>query len=219
MLREKLIKIISKVLIISSLIITLLLPVNSCLARSNKSILIYHSHTSESYTDDYNVVKAGEDLSNKLRKKGYTVHHVIEKFDTDYKNSYYSSNKMLKEKDLQKYDLIIDYHRDAINDKKIISKDKNNNEVAKTMFVLTKEQDNYYSQKSIVNKLEKELTTISDSDMVRKTWEYNRGITYYSQNLSENIILIENGFNTNTELEVKRANTYLSYSIDKVLKN
>ena len=219
MLRKKLIKIISKVLIISSLIITLLLPINSCLARSNKSILIYHSHTSESYTDDYNVVKAGEDLSNKLRKKGYTVHHVIDKFDSDYNKSYYNSNKMLKEKDLQKYDLIIDYHRDAINNKKIISKDKNNNEVAKTMFVLTKEQENYYSQKSIVNKLEKELTIISDSDMVRKTWEYNKGINYYSQNLSENMVLIENGFNTNTELEAKRANTYLSYSIDKVLKN
>lgn len=219
MLREKLIKIISKVLITSSLIITLLLPVNSCLARSNKSILIYHSHTSESYTDDYNVVKAGEDLSNKLRKKGYTVHHVIEKFDTNYKNSYYSSNKMLKEKDLQKYDLIIDYHRDAINNKKIISKDKNNNEVAKTMFVLTKEQENFNKQNNTVKKLEKELITVSKSDMVRKTWYYNKGINYYSQNLSENMVLIENGFNTNTELEVKRANTYLSYSIDKVLKN
>ncbi len=218
MLRKKLIKIISKILIISSLIVTLLMPINSCLARSNKSILIYHSHTSEAYTDDYNVVKAGEDLSNKLRKKGYIVHHVIDKFDNDYNNSYYCSNKMLKGKDLNSYDLIIDYHRDAINDKKIVTKDKNNNEVAKTMFVITKEQENFNKQNNIVKNLEKELITVSESDMVRKTWYYNKGINYYSQNLSDNIILIENGFNTNTELEIKRANTYLSYSIDKVLK-
>jgi len=216
MLRKKIIKLISKVLIISSIVLALLMPLNPCCASANKRILIYHSHTAESYCDGYDVVKGGEDLSNKLRKKGYTVHHIIDKFDTDYKNSYYNSNRMLKEKDLSKYDLIIDYHRDSIN-KKITSKDKNGNEIAKTMFVLTKEQDNYFSQKATVNKIEKELATISSSDMVRKTWEYKKGITYYSQNLSENIILLENGFNTNTELEVKRSNTYLSYSIDKIL--
>lgn len=219
MLRKKLIKIISKILIISSIILTLLIPLTPCSANANKRILIYHSHTSESYEQGYNVVKAGEDLSNKLRKKGYTVHHVIDKFDNDYNNSYYCSNKMLKGKDLNSYDLIIDYHRDAINDKKIVTKDKNNNEVAKAMFVLTKEQENFNKQNNIIKKLEKELITISESDMVRKTWYYNKGINYYSQNLSENMVLIENGFNTNTELEVKRANTYLSYSIDKVLKN
>lgn len=218
-MKRKLIKFITKVILIVGVAISIFIP-QGAKAMDNKKILIYHSHTAEAYRGNYNVVKAGEDLSNKLRAKGFTVKHITDKFDADYNRSYYESRKMLKSKNLDEYSLIIDYHRDSIKEEnRIVEKDKNGNDIAKPMFVLTKENKNYSGQLRNVKILESSLNARSASGKTcRSTWEYNKGITYYSQDLSENVILLENGFQNNDELEIKRTNTYIASSIENLLK-
>ena len=176
-------------------------------------ILIYHSHTAESYIDGYDVVQAGEDLANKLRKKGFEVEHVTEKFDTDYNNAYFASRKMLLTKDLEKYDLIIDMHRDALANGKMLGVDNKNQDVARIMFVTTTQSPNYKNQLNIVNGVIDNIKGFGD--FTRNTWEYDYGINYYNGDLSSKFVLIENGFNTNNSLEIKRANTYLAAAIEQ----
>lgn len=180
-------------------------------------ILIYHSHTSESYVDGYDVVQAGEDLAEKLRKKGFEVEHVTDVFDTDYNNSYYASREMLKTKDLNSYELVIDFHRDSIDGKKVKGSDKKNQDIAKLMFVQTTESPNYIEQSNIVNGIMDKFSQFGE--FTRDIWQYKKGINYYNGDLTDKLILIENGFNTNEQLEVKRANTYLAAAIEQYLNN
>lgn len=102
----------------------------------NKKILIYHTHTCESYTpsekynyimtgnyrttdNNYNVVRVGEELTNILRNKGVEVIHNITYHDyPSYNGSYDRSlqtieNILEQNKDIK---IVIDLHRDAVGD-------------------------------------------------------------------------------------------------------
>ncbi|MGN0533565.1 MAG: stage II sporulation protein P [Eubacterium sp.] len=101
--------------------------------KSEPSILVYHSHTTESYTlldvgyytksldlrsDDNakNMVRVGDELCNYLEMQGFNVIHDTEIHDTDYNSSYDSSRKVV-EKYLEQYpsiEITIDVHRDDI---------------------------------------------------------------------------------------------------------
>jgi stage II sporulation protein P len=180
-------------------------------------ILIYHSHTSESYADGYDVVQAGEDLAGKLRKKGFEVEHVTDKFDTDYNKAYFASRKMLETKDLNSYELVIDLHRDAINNRKLNGHDIKDQDIAKLMFVQTTESPNYNKQSDIVNGIMGNFSQFGE--FTRDVWRYRRGVNYYNGDLTDKLVLIENGFNTNEKLEVMRANTYLAAAIELYLNS
>lgn len=89
-------------------------------------ILIYHTHTSESYlpkSDDnfhvkekeYNVLSIGEIISNGLREKGHKLVYVDKYHDLKYNESYKKSRDTIK-KELDKeknIKILIDIHRDA----------------------------------------------------------------------------------------------------------
>ena len=47
---------------------------------------------------------------------------------------------------------------------------------------------------------------------------YDKGILNFNQDLSNNIVLIENGFNTNTIDEVKNSNTKIANAILQVFE-
>ena len=194
---------------------------DSCITYSDQQvektgkILIYHSHTSESYADGYDIVQAGEDLAEKLRRKGFEVEHVTEKFDTNYNNAYYASRQMLLTKNLGEYDLVIDMHRDALANGKMLGTDNKNQDVARLMFVTTTQSPNYKNQLDIVDGITDSIRGFGD--ISRNTWEYDYGINYYNGDLTSKLVLIENGFNTNTTLEIKRANTYLAAAIESYL--
>jgi len=199
--------------------------VNSKLADKEYDVLIYHSHTHEEYKDA-DVVSMGEDLKTKLEAKGLKVKTINEDFSkNDYNNSYYASREMLK-KELKdnNYRLVIDLHRDAIaKDKKILGKDNNGNDVGKIMFVSTTENPNYSENKKCIEEIKGYIDKFGN-DLTRKTYSYKHGITYYSSDLGNkngdgNVILIENSFNTNEKLEVKRANTYLCSAIKNYIDN
>ncbi len=101
--------------------------------KKKPTILIYHSHTTESYslldvgyyTTSFNqgcadtarnVVRVGDELVKWLEKAGFKVIHDTKIHDTDYNNSYNNSRKTV-EKYLEQYpsiDITIDLHRDDI---------------------------------------------------------------------------------------------------------
>lgn len=101
--------------------------------KSKPTILVYHSHTTESYTlldvgyytksldlrsDDNakNMVRVGDELVKYLEKQGFNVIHDTKIHDTDYSGAYDSSRKVI-EKYLEEYpsiEITIDVHRDDI---------------------------------------------------------------------------------------------------------
>lgn len=100
---------------------------------SQPTILVYHSHTTESYTlldvgyytesldlrsDDNskNMVRVGDELVKYLELQGFNVIHDTEIHDENYSGAYDSSKKSI-EKYLEEYpsiEITIDVHRDDI---------------------------------------------------------------------------------------------------------
>lgn len=100
---------------------------------SEPTILVYHSHTTESYTlldvgyytesldlrsDDNskNMVRVGDELVKYLELQGFNVIHDTEIHDENYSGAYDSSRKSI-EKYLEEYpsiEITIDVHRDDI---------------------------------------------------------------------------------------------------------
>lgn len=178
------------------------------------NILIYSSHSCETYIDGYSVVDGARELSQKLNKLGFKVTHLEDDFANynGYNESYYSSRNKLNRMDLSKYDLIIDYHRDFSTTPNTI--DMYGNESAKGMIVLSKSGD-YKNNKKISNKI---LDNLHSKDIFKDTYEYERGINYFNQDI-KNSILLEMGNNENTYLEVRRLNTWVSKSLYEIFKN
>lgn len=100
---------------------------------SKPTVLVYHSHTTESYTlldvgyytksfnprsdnEAKNMVRVGDDLCEYLEAMGISVIHDRTVHDSDYNSAYDSSRKTV-EKYLEKYpsiEITIDVHRDDI---------------------------------------------------------------------------------------------------------
>ena len=94
-------------------------------------ILLYHTHTSESYTldsanhtdyyrtenNDYNVVSVGKKLAENLENYGFKVTQDTTCHDYPSYNGAYKASLRTVEKYLEKeqYDIILDIHRDALS--------------------------------------------------------------------------------------------------------
>ena len=100
----------------------------------NKKIIIYHTHTCESYTpsekynytmtgnyrttnNDYNVVRLGEELKKILETEGFTVmhstkYHDFPSYNGSYERSYETIETILEEN--PDTEIILDIHRDAV---------------------------------------------------------------------------------------------------------
>lgn len=223
MIKNKILKILKSFLLSALLIVTIGVPTlaktqmkpyvikESSIIREQKQILIYHTHTEESYKD-FTIVEAGEDLAKKLQDKGYIVTHVKENFSKDYNKAYDNSRAYLESLDLTQYSLIIDLHRDSLESNNANTVNVWGVDVAKSMFVYSKAAATENS-KNIINTLENNLGNVA-----RNTFSYNHGINCFNQDLSENSVLIEAGNNNNTKWEIKRLCTHLANSINDYLK-
>ena len=179
--------------------------------KSLGKILIYHTHTLEEYTDGTTVIDAGNDLAEKLNNLGFEVDNVVDNFSVDYNNAYASSRNYLSNIDLTQYKLVIDLHRDAAGSKIIRQLEDGDYTVVK--FVFSTSNKNYTEQQNLANKISANLQDIYDDDFL-----YDKGILNFNQDLSNNIVLIENGFNTNTINEVKNSNTKIANAILQVFE-
>ena len=179
--------------------------------KSLGKILVYHTHTLEEYADGTTVVDAGNDLAEKLNDLGFEVDNVVDNFSVDYNNAYASSRNYLSNIDLTQYKLVIDLHRDAAGSKIIRQLEDGDYTVVK--FVFSTSNKNYSEQQNLANKISANLQDIYDEDFT-----YDKGILNFNQDLSNNIVLIENGFNTNTIDEVKNSNTKIANAILQVFE-
>ncbi len=201
---------------------------------SKPEVLIYHTHTTESFRPtentadkDYsinvmdeskNIVAVGDVIANDLEKNyGISVIHDKTVHSAIFTESYARSGKTVdtylnKYKDFK---IIIDLHRDSISDKAAMTTKMNNDKLAKFMFVIGPGNPN--KDKNIA--LSKKLSSISQSlfpGLIRAGTGENYGLYYhkpgnkFNQQKSGNLVLIEAGSYTNTLEEVKSTGLYLS---------
>ncbi|MBW9146471.1 stage II sporulation protein P [Clostridium sp. CM027] len=206
------------------------------LNRKKPRVLIYHTHTSEAYrtsdndtsktnssTDQTrNVCAVGDVIKENLEKKyGIAVIHDKTVNDKPYYPKAYKKSGVTLDKYLKVYenfDLIIDLHRDSVNDKNTVTTKIDGGNVAQFMFVIAQQDPKYAQQKKLIdsmigisNKLYPNLLRGLEITVV------NRGIGFYNQNRSGNAVLIELGSYTNTTSEAKNTGKYLSIIIAEQL--
>lgn len=194
------------------------------LDTSKPEILIYHSHTTESY-DPYgpdninpteNVCAVGDELAKDLQDDygisvihDKTIHNA-----TDYDGSYVRSSKTVA-KYLQQYGdfkMIIDIHRDSLDSKKPDTITINGENVARFMFVMSL-ANNPHSAKNmaLVNSLVNIANTEFKGLMCSKNIDtYQHGNNSFNQSMSNNAFLLEVGCDKNSLDEAKGTAKYIA---------
>jgi stage II sporulation protein P len=196
--------------------------------KSKPEVLIYHTHTSESYMpvesgfsldEKYSVCGVGDVLKNEL-ENNYGISVIDDKTvnDTNYLQSY-TKSAMTVDKYLKKYKdfkLIIDMHRDASANKRANTTKMNGEDVAKIMFVTTTSSPRYKKNIAIVNKL-MDISNKLFPGYCRGIYTYAHGVNSFNQNKSDNAVLIEVGVNINTSDEAKASAKYIARIIGEYI--
>ena len=202
--------------------------------KDNPQMLIYHTHSSETYSDsaennyhsknkEHSVMEVGSLLSTELTQKGWGVAHSTAYNDLSYNESYVNSAKTAKSI-LSKYDSIkiaIDLHRDGqsitnesskktIHDK--YTTEINGETVARFFFVVGQRNSNVAELK----KQAEELTALAEekypglvAPVVTK--QYGR----FNQYIADNCLLIEIGNNATSTEESKATTKYIAEILDE----
>lgn len=199
------------------------------LDKSKPEVLIYHTHTHESYNDggnvnegynyntdnnEYNVVGVGDVLAKEL-EEGYGISVIHDKtiHDTSYNACYGRSNETVSSylNQYGDFKLIIDLHRDSNNNKQAVTAEIDGESVAQVMFVVAGNSINYDSNVALANEL---IGTINElfPSILRSTsmFTYDSGINAFNLNLSNNMILLEQGSIANTSTEAKLSAKYMA---------
>jgi stage II sporulation protein P len=206
--------------------------------NTNKpEVLIYHTHTSESYKpgdaissdNTQNVVAVGDALVKELQSN-YGISAINDKtvHDREAYTQSYARSVVKLDKYLAKYKnfkLVIDLHRDSLGGnseeakkeaKKIITIKMNGENVAKFSLVMAKQNPHFSKNMALANKI------IQTSDKLfpgfcRGVIYYNYGTRYFNQDRSNNAVLIEVGADINTSDEAKASAKYLARIIAECL--
>lgn len=209
------------------------------------SVLIYHTHTTETYQlvdrdfyavdsktrsnkADRNMIRVGKAISEQLEKAGYRVIHVTDIFDSTYSGAYSRSRKTVSSY-LEKYpsiEITLDIHRDSIQR-------SDGTKIAPTAEINGKKA----AQIMIISGCQEEgngITNLPD-------WEYNLtfalqlqksletsfpGITRplffcarsYNMNLTHNSLLVEVGSDANTLEEAVYTGKCLGVALAELMK-
>lgn len=183
--------------------------------KSKPEILIYHSHTTENYSpnekeadstdENTNVVGVGDALANELEENyGISVIHDKTNHCISYNDSYTRSGETV-DKYLQKYGdfkMIIDLHRDSLEDKAATTTEIYGMSASKIMFVDAENSTRYAKNKELTEKVFKKTAELFPSLPV-KILTYHRGKNAFNQSKSDGCLLFEVGANKNTPEESK----------------
>ncbi|WP_428978957.1 stage II sporulation protein P [Clostridium tanneri] len=197
--------------------------------NTNKpEVLIYHTHTTEGYkpgkpisTDNtQNVVAVGDELVKELQTN-YGISAVDDKtvHDAEAYTQSYARSAVTVDKNLKKYGdfkLIIDLHRDSVEDKKAITTKMNGENVAKISLVMAKKNPHFSKNMALANKIIDTSNKLFPG-FCRGVIYYNYGTRYFNQNKSNNAILVEVGADINTIDESKASAKYLARLIAEAL--
>ena len=197
-------------------------------------MLIYHSHSAETYSNspdgnyhskdiENSVMKVGSILTNELSNKGWGVVHNTTYHDyPSYNNSYSNSLKTIKSMlaNYSSIDIAIDLHRDAskyVNEEsnKKYTTTINGEKVAQICFVVGMKNENVDE----VMKTATELTNLANEmypgiakAVVQK--QYGR----YNQYVAKKGILIEVGSNATSIEEASGSAKYIADILDSYFK-
>lgn len=206
---------------------------------NSKNILIFHTHTCESYTQtdankyestgnyrttdlNHNVVRVGDELQKYLTSCGYNVIHNKTFHDYPaYTGSYGRSLKTVsgilsQNKDT---DVVIDLHRDAIGDDSYAPKVKIGDEyAAQIMFVIGTNgsglaHDNWQQNLQFAMKVQQKANELYPGLFKPILLRNAR----YNQHLSKAANIIEIGATGNTLEECETSAKYLAKVLDEVL--
>lgn len=173
------------------------------------NILLFNTHTNER-NEDKSIIDITKEFANTLESKGFRVDYIEEDFvGNNYNNAYNQSNAYLKDLDLSGYDLILDCHIDALASK--VTTKVNGEDSAKMMFVFSQASHNYQESKKLAKGIKKYAPTIG---FFRDDYEYNMCKSNANNNLSDKLLLVEMGFNTNSYSETKLGTDILADCID-----
>ena len=171
-------------------------------------ILIYHTHTTEafkpanndSFYEQYNIVGIGDVLKKEL-EKNYNVEVIHDKtiHNTTYIESYKRSGETLDKylSEIEDFDLILDLHRDSLDNKKLVTTNIDGKDVAKIMLVVAKNNPNYLENEELAI----DLTSLANDlypGFARSVFYYERGSNAFNQTKSSKLALIEIGAQLNT---------------------
>ncbi len=204
-----------------------------------KNILIYHTHSSESYTPsekykytatgnfrttdiNYNVVRVGTELTNYMQHYGYNVIHDTTIYDKSYSSSYdrsLSGVAKLLEKN-EDTDILFDIHRDAIADSSYAPTVKiGDEEAAQLMFVIGSngggsKHDNWNENLKLAIKIQEKANELYPGLFKPIVLRDSR----YNQQLATGASIIEVGATGNTMEQCLSSMKYLSKVLSEVLK-
>lgn len=209
----------------------LLQPLSWDLCADAPTVLILHSHGSESYTKTesyaettpyrtldtgYNVVSVGDLLAQELENAGIRVIHDRTMYDVPSYNDAYVQARAAIEAHLEEnpsISLVLDLHRDAATDtagQQIrYSVATPEGEAAKLMLVLGTNHDGWSSNLALATKLQVQLERLCPG-ICRAT---NLRAQRFNQDLCPNTILVEVGTTGNTRQEALIAAKYLAQAI------
>ena len=206
---------------------------------NTKNILIYHTHTCESYTqtDNYkykasgnfrtkdlncNMVRVGAELEKYLKHYGYNVIYDTTIYDSSYSQSYDRSlkgvAKLLEEN--KDTDILFDMHRDAIGDSSYAPTVKiGDDEAAQLMFVIGSngggsEHDNWNENLKLAIKIQEKANELYPGLFKPIVLRDSR----YNQQLAKGASIIEVGATGNTMEQCLNSMKYLSKVLSEVLK-
>ncbi len=202
-------------------------------------VLIYHTHASEAFVDsregqqEDTIVGVGAYLAELLEQKyGISVYHDTTTYDMidgvldrskAYENSYHGVSKILKEN--PSIEVVIDLHRDGVDEETHLVTEINGKKTAKIMFLNGVSRSDMNGEIAYLENPNK-LTNLAFSfqmyltgkehygDFVRKI--YVRSLRY-NLHLMPRATLIEVGAQNNTIQEEKNAMEPLAAILDKVL--
>ncbi len=199
-------------------------------------ILIYHTHSQEGYKDSKSgddstsVMGVGDVLTDLLEKEGFKVLHHKGKYDAGDRDHAYSNAAGPVEqliKDNPSVQVVIDLHRDGVNEKTHLVTEQNGKKMAQIMFFnglsrTTATGDiaylkNPYIEDNLAFSFQMQLAAAENyPGLTRRI--YLKGYRY-NMHFCPKSLLVEVGAQTNTVEEAKNAMEPLSKLLAKVLKS
>ena len=205
---------------------------------NKENILIFHTHTCESYTEsekdkykqtgnyrttdkNYTLVNVGRELDRQLQSYGYKVihdetYHDYPSYSGSYSNSYKTVTNLLEEN--KDTDIVIDLHRDAIGDNTYAPTVKIGDEyAAQLMFVMggniSKEHPNWQQNLKFAVKIQEKANEMYPGlfkPIILRDASYN-------QQTAKAACIIEVGATGNTMEQALTSMKYLAKVISEAL--
>lgn len=207
---------------------------------NTENIVIYHTHTCESYTPtenykykasgnfrtldiNYSVARVGTELTKYMQHYGYNVIHDTTLYDyPSYSESYDRSLKAVAKilQENEETDVLFDIHRDAIGDSTYAPTVKiGDEEAAQLMFVIGSdgggsEHDNWNENLKLAIKIQEKANELYPGLFKPIILRNSR----YNQQLAKGASIIEIGATGNTMEQCLTSMKYLSKVLSEVLK-